>query len=155
MTMNEEMTVKTKTDLKMELSSLVARKMELTRARVALKRIPYKDRTHEQHAQMMRLWNDCRIVKESIRFVTLAYAFVRGRRYWHVERRVHEAPWARGIAGVAEADEVAVKLWLAEQPTAEELASWSAHVAAAETTARAARIERAAQRTLGTMGLAC
>lgn len=148
--------MKTKNELKMELARLVARKVELTRARVALKRIPFKDRTAEQHAEMMHLWSECSIQKEQIRYTALAYAFVRGRRYWHVERDVHEQhrPWAKGIANYAEADEIAVKLWLAEEPTPEERASWAAHLDAERATARADRIERASRRTISSMGLA-
>ena len=150
------MTVKTKIELKMELVRLVARKMELTRARVALKRIPFKDRTPEQHAEMMRLWSECSVQKEQIRYTSLAFAFVRGRRYWHAERSVHEQhrPWARGIANYAEADEASVKLWLAEEPTAEERAAWKARLEAAAAMRRVTLAERASRRTLTSMGLA-
>lgn len=148
--------MKTKIELKMELARLVARKMELTRARVALKRIPFKDRTPEQHAEMMHLWSECSIQKEQIRYTSLAYAFVRGKRYWHVERRVHERhrAWARGIANYAEADEASVKAWLSEEPSAEERAAWELRLEAASASRRVALTERASRRTLSSMGLA-
>lgn len=156
MTLVWRRTVKTKSELKTELARLVACKVELTRSRVALKRIPFKDRTSAQHSEMMRLWGECSFQKEEIRYTALAYAFVRGVRYWHVERDVHEqhSASARAIASHAGADEAAVKLWLADVPTPEERESWKAHLDAARMTARADRIERASRRTLSSMGLA-
>lgn len=85
--------------IKSRLAEAVAEKKKLTRERVALKRIPFKQRTTEQHSDMMRLIGVASDQKDAIRALQLAYAFARGRAYWTQERhRSAGQPSAENLA---------------------------------------------------------
>jgi len=118
--------------------------VELTRERVAIKRKPFSERTDAEHRCMMALWSDCRVQKESIRHAALAYAFVRGRRYWIVERECDDQnkPSATAIAFWADADVDSVKAWLGAPVSSEEAAAFAAAVEAARVRAQSAHEAR-------------
>jgi hypothetical protein len=140
--------MKTKTEMKAELASVVARKVEATKARMEYKRATDGKRG-SYDSRLCELWSDCRSAGEEARFAGLAYAFVRGRRYWVAERtcRSGNGPSAYLIAKIADAPEADVKAWLAVKPSAEETAAWEAHVREAKERALARKAERLAART--------
>lgn len=81
----------TKNELKNELKRLVARKMELTRERVAYKRsLVVGSKTSEQIGNLLGMWSDCSDQKALIRSTQLAYAFLLGRTYKQQEPSVRE-----------------------------------------------------------------
>lgn len=123
--------MRTKSEIKTELASFVARKMELTRGRLALKCIPFKERTAEQHREMLHLGSEASVQKEMIRHLQLAYAFVRGLPYWRQERRAKDTPYAPTIASYAGVEKDAIVAWLAAEPDASELAAHDANEAEA------------------------
>lgn len=139
--------MKTKNEIKTELANLVARKKELTRARLAIKRIPFSERPAEKHREMLSLGNEASIQKESIRICQLAYAFVRGRSYWSQERHtIHPAAiYVRSIARETGASEVEVEAWLKAPVSDEERAAFEAHTARAREQARQRRRREAAE----------
>lgn len=137
--------MKTKIEMKAELATVVARKREATRARMEYKRATAGSRGPVD-STLNAYWTDCRCAKEDARFAGLAYAFVRGRRYWTTERTCREGnqPSAYLIAKIADAPEADVKAWLAVKPTAEEVAVWEAHVQASKERAQVRKAERRA-----------
>lgn len=123
-----------KTEIKTELAGIVARKMEITRERLALKRIPFKERTEAQHNRMFWCWREGACLKEAIRVLQLAYAFVRGVPYWVQERSPRwdektRKGWARSVAGPAGATEEAVVAWMEAPVSPEDRAAFEAHLA--------------------------
>lgn len=131
--------MKTKSELKAELKGLVSKKVQNTQERLAIKRIPFPERSSQQHGTMLWHWGEGSVLKERIRCLGLAYAFVRGRRYWEVERFTKESPYARGIALDAGVEEDVIRSWLDEKPSAKELAAYAQHLQTAKEKARAAR----------------
>lgn len=105
---------KSRNEIKAELLAAVALKVSETQQRLALKRIPFAQRTPEQHRAMLDHGRKARILKEQIRVVQLAYVLVRGRPYWTQERyTIHPAkPSAPWIAQVAGASKEEVLAWL-------------------------------------------
>lgn len=134
--------MKTKIELKTELKARVTEKIDNTRERLALKRIPFKERTAQQHSHMLGCWGHGSLLKDQIREIGLAYAFVRGRRYWVTERYCEDGPSAVGIAYWADCTVEEIEAWLAEKPSAEEQASWDEHVKLSAEKFRAARAAR-------------
>lgn len=136
--------MKTKIEMKSQMAEYVGRKMEITTERVAIKRVPFSERTEEAHRQLMWLWSEARSTKEDIRLTQLAYAFVRGRRYWEVERHCRDgnAPSAFSIAHCCEAEKAEVEAWLKAPVPDEEVAAYQAHLDAAEAKRRAASATR-------------
>lgn len=132
--------MKSKSEVKVELGELVTQKIANTQERLALKRIPFPERTAQQHSTMLGCWGYGSELKEQIRGLGLAYAFVRGRRYWEVERFTKSAPSASVVAYWADADEADVKAWLEAKPSEEELAAYVEHLQRAKERARAAKL---------------
>jgi hypothetical protein len=126
-----EKTVKNKTEIKTSLASAVARKMELTRSRLALKRIPFAERSPEQHREMLRLGMDASVQKDAVRVLQLAYALVRGRPYWWQERSVRRPAQAIVVAIAAEADVTAEEAiaWLQAPVSDDERRAFDLHLA--------------------------
>lgn len=106
-----------KIELKTELATTVAKKIDNTRERLALKRIPFKERTDQQHRVMLGCWDEGRVLKEQIRHVGLAYAFRRGRPYWVTERHCDDGPLATLIANWADCTVEEIEVWLAAKPS--------------------------------------
>lgn len=132
--------MKSKTEIKTELAGAVARKMEITRERLALKRVPFKVRTPQQHADMLRCWWRGSDAKEAARVLQLAYAFVRGLPYWWQERSTKADAEGIAVAIAAAADVTAeeVLAWLKAPVSTEDRAAFEAHLARA----REAELER-------------
>jgi len=130
--------MKEKMVLKFELGELVKSKVANTQERLSLKRIPFAERTAQQHSTMLMCWGHGSDLRSQIRYTGLAYAFVRGRRYWEVERFTKEPPSASSVAywAGADVDEGAVKAWLEAKPSDEELASYAEHLRQAKERAR-------------------
>lgn len=131
-----------KIELKTELATHVATKTANTRERLTLKRIPFKERTDQQHRVMLGCWDEGRHLKEMIRHCGLAYAFRRGRPYWVTERYCEDGPLATLIANWADCTVEEIEAWLAEKPSAEEQAAWDEHVKLSSEKYRAARAAR-------------
>lgn len=141
-----EMTVKTKIEIKTELAGLVARKVELTESRLAIKRIPFKERTSEQHREMLCLGSDASDVKDLIRHVQLAYAFVRGMPYWKQERHAKDKPSVYRLAADAGVEREVIEAWLSATPDEVALAAHDAHETESKLRALEARRARGAAR---------
>ncbi len=139
--------MKTKSELKTELKELVSKKVQNTQERLALKRIPFPERSSMQHSTMLWHWGEGSMLKERIRSLGLAYAFIRGRRYWETERFTKEAPYARNIALDAGVEEAAVQAWLKEKPSQEELVAYEQHLQSAKEKVRATRAARPSRRS--------
>jgi hypothetical protein len=90
-------------------------------------------------------WNRNRELKAELRDLQLAYAFVRGRRYWVTERHVGDArfPSVCAISMLAGVEEHIIEAWLGQKPSAEELEAWNAHVEQSKERARVLRSNRA------------
>jgi len=136
--------------IKSRLAEAVAEKKRLTRERLALKRIPFKQRTAEQHSQMMRLIGDASCQKDEVRVVQLAYAYVRGRAYWTQERNSKLCA-AHGYASVRIAQLLPVQpadvlAWMMAPVDDLARAAFAAHEQASMEAARVARAERGRQR---------
>lgn len=125
--------MKTKEQLKMYLAGQVACKKEMTQARLAIKRVPFKDRTPEAHCEMMRLRLDASTAKELVRVAQLAYAFACGRRYWEQERySIHPAaPFIKDIAATAGVEAQEIAEWMEAPVSPEERAAYEEHLARA------------------------
>ena len=146
MMMSKEETVQ----IKSRLAEAVAEKKRLTRERLALKRIPFKQRTTEQHSQMMRLIGDASDQKDNVRVVQLAYAYARGRAYWTQERNsklcaTHGYVSGR-IAQLLPVQPADVLAWMMAPVDDLARAAFAAHEQAAMEVACAARAERGRQR---------
>src|SRR6185369_9063198 len=71
--------------LKKRLGEIVESKKSVTRKRLAYKAAtPVSD--PDRYGTLFRMWCEGSILKEEIRSVGLAYAFLRGRSYWVTER---------------------------------------------------------------------
>lgn len=134
--------MKEKSRLKYELGELVKSKVTNTQERLALKRIPFSERSPEEHSLMLSKWGRNSDLKEDIRLIGLAYAFVRGRRYWETERFTKEAPSVHGIAYWAEVEDDVVKAWLENKPSEEELAAYAEHLRQAKEKARTTALKQ-------------
>jgi hypothetical protein len=132
---------------KTELAELVAKKVQNTQERLALKRIPFAQRTSQQHSEMLWRWSEGSILKEQIRHLGLAYAFLRGRRYWVTERFTKDGPYATQIAFYAGVTVEEIEAWLAALPSQEELDAYAQHLTAARERAQQARLAARARRT--------
>lgn len=132
--------MKSKSEVKVELGELVTQKIANTQERLALKRIPFPERTAPQHTTMLGCWLTGRELKEQIRHAGLAYAFLRGRRYWETERFTKEGPLATLIAANADVTAEEVLAWLEARPSEEELAAYTEHLQRAKERARAAKL---------------
>jgi hypothetical protein len=128
--------MKEKSRLKYELSEFVKTKVINTQERLALKRIPFSERSSEEHQTMLSKWSRNSDLKDDIRLIGLAYAFVRGCRYWETERFAKEVPSIYGISCWAEVEQDVVKAWLETKPSEEELASYAEHLRQAKERAR-------------------
>jgi hypothetical protein len=139
--------MKTKIEMKNQMAECVGRKKQITAERVEIKKVPFSQRAEEAHRQLMWLWSEARSAKEDIRLTQLAYAFVRGRRYWEVERHCRDgnAPSAYSIAYSCGAEKADVEAWLKAPVTDEEVAAYQAHLEAAETKRRATWTTRKAR----------
>lgn len=141
-----EIPVKTMMEIRAQLASLVATKVEATRKRRACR----KERAPslERGAELQSLWGDCRSAKQDVRYAQLAYALVRGRAYWTQERRCAvgraASAYLLGLAAGCTTEEA--KAWLGAEVDAAARAAFDAHEAAARETWRARRAARAMER---------
>lgn len=137
--------------VKSVLADVVARKKAHTRERLAYKKetpITVDDRIWK----LLAFNRKGAELKEEIRGTGLALSFLRGRRYWTVERsairpvKVNTITYALGESVSREV----IEAWLAEVPSAEEKAAYDAYLKAAdekalsESRARSAANRRAA-----------
>ena len=136
--------MKTKTEMKSELMGLVAKKIALTKERLAIKRKPFAERSSAEHQHMLGLWREGSTLKETIRNASLAYAFVRGRRRWDAEREcgADNKPSYHAVAFWADAPDEEVKAWIETSPENEEWLAFTRKVEEAKAKARTAREER-------------
>lgn len=132
--------MKTKIEMKVELAELVTKKVQNTQERLTLKRIPFTERTVQQHRVMLGCWDEGRYLREQIRHAGLAYAFLRGRRYWEVERFTQDGPLATLIAANADVTAEEIQAWLEVKPSEAELAAYAEHLQRAKEKARAAKL---------------
>lgn len=131
--------------LKSELSALVESKKKLTRERVEYKRrTPLGDGA--RFPTLTRFWRGCRDLKGGIRYTSLLIAFLRGRRYWTVERHATNEVDATYLSNLSNGwlSVEQAKAWLTEIPSTEERSAFEAHLRAAKERARAAKSARAA-----------
>lgn len=132
--------------IKSRLAEAVEEKKSLTRQRLVLKRIPFKDRTAEQHGQMMSLIGLASDQKDAVRALQLAYAFVRGRAYWTQERRCRPGlspeNLAAEIARLLPVPTAEVQAWVEAPVDGLARAAFAAHEQVARERATAARAER-------------
>jgi hypothetical protein len=114
--------------------------MELTRSRLALKRIPFAERSPEQHREMLRLGMDASVQKDAVRVLQLAYALVRGRPYWWQERSAKRPAQDIVVSIAAEADVTAEEAiaWLHAPVSDDERRAFDLHLA----DARARELDR-------------
>jgi hypothetical protein len=122
--------------LKKTLAATVERKQQNTRERVAYKKAhPVSD---ERSMMLRSYWSTNSDLKEEIRSLGLAYAFLRGRRYWVTERTTKHPPVAAIVAGALGGPSFteAVQAWLDESPTPEEKLAFEQHLAVATAKAR-------------------
>lgn len=126
--------------LKKTLTATVERKQQNTRERVAYKKAnPSSGKYDDQRENCIRsYWKENADLKEEIRHQGLAYAFLRGRRYWVTERATKNPPDAGIVAGALGGPSFteAVQAWLDESPTPEEKLAFEQHLAAAAVKAR-------------------
>jgi hypothetical protein len=136
--------------LKDSLAEAVSEKKSLTQQRMVLKRIPFKTRTGEQHAQMLRLRSAASDQKSAVRVLQLAYAYARGRAYWTQERKPSHGAvlgqLAIGIASILPVTAEEAILWLRVRMTTEEQTAFALHERTSREVVAAARRERAAAR---------
>lgn len=131
--------------LKSKLSALVESKRKLTRERVEYKRLtPVGDAA--RFPTLSRFWRGCRDLKGEIRYTSLLIAFLRGRRYWTVERHTTNEVDATYLSNLSKGwlSLEQANAWLMEVPSTEERSNFEAHLRAAKERARAARSTRAA-----------
>ncbi len=141
-------------DTKARLAEAVAKKKSLTQQRMALKRIPFKTRSGEEHALMMALRGLASDQKEAVRVLQLAYAYARGRAFWTQERKgltvVNGGTLGRlavYIERVLPVKGEDVLLWMRAPVDDMARVAFAAHEQAARTAALAARTARALDRT--------
>lgn len=134
--------MKTKDIAKFELGELVATKIKNTQDRLGIKRIPFAERTPAQQSAMLGHWSTGSVLKEQIRHLGLAYAFLRGRRYWEVERYTKDGPFATMIAAEADVTAEEIQDWLEVRPSEEELAAFTEHLQRAKERVRAEKLTR-------------
>jgi len=137
--------VKTSNEVKQALAIVVASKIEVTRQRMVIKRIPFAERTSEQQSQLAYWLRRASLnAKEAVRCQQLAYALVRGRAYWEQERTTRDP--AKALAGkIAEAagcEKVEVEAWLAAEPSEAARAAFTDHIEVARAVARQRSQER-------------
>lgn len=142
--------MKSKSEIKVELAAAVAAKKDATRARRAIKCIPMKERTAEQHTEMLRLWGEAGACKERVRGLQLAYAFVRGRPYWTQERHARRPlKKSLGYGWLASAAGVSVEViqeWVEAPVSAEALVAFEEHLLRAREAKLARRTTRSNER---------
>lgn len=136
----------TKTEIKEALKAAVAQKRENTQKRLEFKRTTPTDEPG-RFEKLSIFWNTNSILKEDIRFLQLAYAFVRGRRYWECERETRDLPWEGRIAEYAGVSREEILAWLTAEITPEEWRSYRARLKQSQDKARALKAERAASRS--------
>lgn len=131
--------------LKKTLAETVERKRENTRARVAYKKAtPVEDEM--RLSNLMGYWRENNLLKDQIRSLGLAYAFLRGRRYWTTERVVVNPASALAVAEALgdTSRKEEIEAWLTEKPSEEEKLSFETYLKAADEKARAAYQARSA-----------
>lgn len=127
--------------LKTTLAETVNNKQETTKERVAYKKsTPISEPSRRQ--ELNRLWSQSRGYKNQIRTLALAYAFLRGARYWEVERNTKKPNVSASAIAAAAGnpglkDEVA--LWMAVKPSEEESKEFAKHLAEAAAKVRQGR----------------
>lgn len=122
--------------LKKTLAATVERKQQNTRERVAYKKA---HPVSEERSDYLRgFWRVNSELKEEIRYQGLAYAFLRGRRYWVTERTTKHLPVAAIVAGALGGPSFteAAQAWLDEKPTPEEKLAFEQHLAVVTAKAR-------------------
>jgi len=123
--------------LKRALAETVERKRTNTRERIAYKKATPVDES-SRIGVLRSFWGTNATLKEEIRALGLAYAFLRGRRYWVTERStsspMEASVVATALGDAARTEEIAA--WLAEKPGDEERLAFEAYVAAANAKAR-------------------
>jgi hypothetical protein len=134
--------VKTKIEIKEEMAAEVAKKVALTKDRLAIKRVPFSERSPESHQRMLWLGNEATCQKETCRFLQLAYAFVRGVPYWVQERYAKDLPYARTLAQYAGVEESEIQAWLDAPVDDEERASFEHYVEVMKAAARERKLSR-------------
>lgn len=141
-----EIPVKNTIEIKHQLASLVATKLEATRARRMCRRA--QGPSPERSSALQSLWGDCRSAKQDVRYAQLAYALARGRAYWTQERRCAPgrvaSAYLLGLAAGCTTEEAKAWLGAAVDPAAR--ATFEAHDAAAREAWRSARAARSAAR---------
>lgn len=133
--------------LKNRLAETVERKRENTRQRLAYKKAtPIEDPV--RFSTLTRFWCQGSSLKDEIRVIGLAYAFLRGRRYWVTERVVARPADAHGIAWALgdSSREEEIEIWLAEEPSGEERSAFEAHLKVSKEKALAAYRARSTTR---------
>lgn len=132
--------------IKSRLAEAVVEKKRLTRERIALKRIPFKQRTSEQHSDMMRLIGLASDQKDVVRALQLAYAFARGRAYWTQERNAKlgatQGYLAAEISRIVPVQPADILSWMMAPVDDLARAAFAAHEQAARQAARAAKVGR-------------
>jgi hypothetical protein len=129
---------------KSELRKALIERIECKRKNTA-ERVAYKKATPvsdpSRYRTLCGFWNENAALKDQIRYLGLAYAFLRGRRYWVTERFTKDPPKAHSVAATLgdPSQEEAVKAWLEEKPSVEEVAAFEEHLAKARITARELR----------------
>ncbi len=141
--------MKTSNEVKQALAIAVAGKIEVTRQRVVIKRIPFAERTPEQQSQLAYGLRMASLnAKEAVRCQQLAYALVRGRTYWEQERATRNPAkaLASGVAEAAGCEKADVEAWLAAEPSEAARAAFAEHVEVARAVARQRAQERSQAR---------
>lgn len=131
------------------LAEAVAKKKSLTQQRLVLKRIPFKQRSAEEHSLMMGLIGLASDQKDAIRALQLAYAYARGRAYWTQERHAKlgatQGYLAAEISRLIPVDPTAVLSWMMAPVDDLARVAFAAHEQAAQKAARAAKVGRSVE----------
>jgi hypothetical protein len=130
---------------KSALVEVVERKKQNTKERVAYKKATPVSNP-ERFGKLLSFWWVNKDLKEEIRHRGLALAFLRGSRYWFVERVANSAPIFEVVAEFAGAAPEVVGAWLQEKPSPEEKVTFESHLAAAKVKAREDYTKRSAAR---------
>lgn len=138
--------------IKSDLAVAVEEKKQITRKRLALKQIRFKDRTAEQHREMLSLFGDAYDKKQEIRVLQLAYAYARGRAYWTQERHSVFGATSGTLAGemsrILPVQAQELLLWIMAPVDDLARAAFAAHEQACRERAFAARAERTKARAV-------
>lgn len=138
--------------IKSDLAVAVEEKKQITRKRLALKQIRFKDRTAEQHREMLSLFGDAYDKKQQIRVLQLAYAYARGRAYWTQERHCASRPTPENlaceVARLLPVPTEEVQAWIMAPVDNLARAAFAAHEQACRERAFAARAERTKARAV-------